>query len=137
MTSQNAMQEFAKAFPHTIFKECFSHLHFAGRVPLPAIVFEVHDGPNTVAWASIDQHNYLWNLCVRADYRNLGVATRLLDYIKRRIRPLYLFVDTYPSESLVTFYIRNGFRIIAEHDMPLVSSAYETIENKRYELQYL
>ena len=69
---------------------------------------------------------FLHTLCVENKYRKNGLATRLLNKIKKKNRPIYLTVlngkngKNYKlkdflnnrSEKLVEFYEKNGFKLI-------------------------
>jgi len=135
LTSPDMVLHFANTFGRTVLKECFMHLHHTGKIPTPMIVFEVHDAEQKVAWATVDENHYLWNLCVRHDYRNAGIATELLKHVTQHVRPLYLFVDTFPKEALLKFYMKNGFKIIGREEKALRAYNGHMVQNIRYEMQ--
>lgn len=69
---------------------------------------------------------FLHTLCVENNYRKNGLATRLLNKIKKKNKPIYLIVlngndgrdyrlkDFFKnrSEKLLNFYRKNGFKLI-------------------------
>jgi putative acetyltransferase len=65
--------------------------------------------------------NYLNQICVNINYRNRGIASKLINRAKEELgdEPIYLFVDKNKSTTdyLVNFYKKYDFVIDVENDI--------------------
>jgi ribosomal protein S18 acetylase RimI-like enzyme len=65
--------------------------------------------------------NYLNQICVNINYRNRGIASKLISRAKEELgdEPIYLFVDKNKSTTdyLVNFYKKYDFVIDVENDI--------------------
>lgn len=76
-------------------------------------------GSDIIGFVGIS-NNYLNQLCVNSNYRNRGIATRLINKSKEILQnTIHLFVDKNKSttEYLVKFYEKNDFIIEYENDI--------------------
>lgn len=64
--------------------------------------------------------NLLNQLCTDKEYRNLGIATQILNVAKQSMKkPIFLFIDKNKQNTkyLLNFYISNGFYIDYENEV--------------------
>lgn len=64
--------------------------------------------------------NLLNQLCTDKEYRNKGIATRILNVAKQTMKtPIFLFIDKNKQNTqyLLKFYFSNGFYIEYENDV--------------------
>jgi GNAT superfamily N-acetyltransferase len=64
--------------------------------------------------------NLLNQLCTDKEYRNQGIATRILNVAKQTMKtPIFLFIDKNKQNTqyLLKFYFSNGFYIDYENDV--------------------
>jgi ribosomal protein S18 acetylase RimI-like enzyme len=77
-------------------------------------------GSDIIGFIGIND-NYLNQICTNINYRNRGIATKMISLAKDELgtEPIYLFIDKNKSttEYLVNFYKKCGFIIEYENDV--------------------
>jgi ribosomal protein S18 acetylase RimI-like enzyme len=77
-------------------------------------------GSDIIGFIGIND-NYLNQICTNINYRNRGIATKMISWAKDELgtEPIYLFVDKNKSttEYLVNFYKKCEFIIEYENDI--------------------